>query len=222
MARRSFANLAVAVLVLVIAACGEAVAPVDQASEQRPATVAELRGPWRQAPLRLDVATRGRIEQACRREIEMPPGATAVVIDVRGAGVATIRIAGVNAGSCDALEISANGQIAGAGAGWRAPGPDDAIGLPAGKLGHIEKQTVGGGSLTVEGWSVYGRAGPGIASVVIEPQNHLAVIATLQNGWFAAWWPAQANRPNRDGAAHPPFVVRAYDPTGTLLDQIDS
>ena len=44
------------------------------------------------------------------------------VVDVRGAGVAVVRMVGQGAGTCDALEITAAGQINGAGGGWTAGG----------------------------------------------------------------------------------------------------
>jgi hypothetical protein len=208
----------VAVAVL-IGACDEAVIEPEPVVI-RPATVAELTGPWRPTPLGLDVAMRTRVEQACRRDIEMPLGSVAAVIDARGASVVTVRMTGENPGSCDALEVMANGQVAGAGSGRRAEDREKLPILGPSELGPIEKQTIAGGNLKTEGWSVTGRAGVGITLVVVEPLNHMAVVATLENGWFGAWWPARPGEPPRDGARFPPFGIRAYDAFGVLQDEI--
>ena len=97
MGRLSLARL-VAVAFLIVA-CDEAVVEPEPVVI-RPATVAELTGPWRPTPLGLDVAMRTRVEQACRRDVQMPLGSVAAVIDARGASVVTVRMTGENPGSC--------------------------------------------------------------------------------------------------------------------------
>jgi hypothetical protein len=211
--RRPLAILAVTALV--VAACGE---PADvPVVATRPATIAELRGPWQATPVVLDPATRGRIEEACRREMEMPPGRAAVLIDARGAAVVTVRMDG---GSCNALELAEDGQILGAGGGFRATEPEGLQRLQGSRFAELEKETVNGGGLLVEGWAVRGRFGADIVSVVIAPANRPVVIATLENGWFGAWWPDGPGDPPRDGNRHPPFFVRGYDAAGVLLDEV--
>ena len=44
------------------------------------------------------------------------------------------------------------------------------------------------------------------------------------NGLFAAWWPALAGEgdPLRGGAQRPNVVVRAYDPAGVMVDEIQT
>lgn len=208
---------------LLVIGCGDAPEPAFVPA--RPATIAELVGPWRATPLLLDAAMWGRVEQTCRRDIEMPPGGVVAVVDARGAGVVTVRMTGDHAGSCDSLAITADGRVAGAGSGWRADGPERFAVLGAAELAGIETAMVGGGILQASGWSVYGRSGASIASVVVEPRNHPAVIASLRNGWFSAWWPqlpgeAGPDRLADDRADHPPMVIRGYDATGELVAQI--
>jgi hypothetical protein len=198
--------------------CGDD-APGPAFVPARPATIAELTGPWRATPLLLDPVMWARVEQTCRRDIEMPPGGAVAVIDARGAGVATVRMTGDHAGSCDSLQITADGRVAGAGSGWRADGPERFAVLGAAALAGLETGSIGGGTLDVTGWSVYGRAGPAITTVIVEPANHPAVAATLMNGWFSAWWPRLPGQPAPDpggGAqAQPPFVVQGFDADGT-------
>lgn len=215
---------ALVITIGLVGACGEAgpdpSADVAPAGPILAAGLADLTGPWRASPLRLDPVLRANVEHACRRDIEFPAGSTAAIMDARGAGVVTVRVTGQNPGSCDALEITATGDVVGAGGGWRGGDPEVVARIPPDKLGGIERGTVAGGSLKVEGWSVYGRAGDGIASVVVQPVNHPAVQASLEGGWFSAWWPARPGDPTRDGAQHPPVVVRGYDVFGLLLDEV--
>ena len=121
----------------------------------------------------------------------------------------------------DALEITPGGQINGAGGGDTAGGVEQLAPIDATALTEAQVGSIGGGSLKVQGWSVIGRAGPGIASVEIEPAGAPAVLATLENGWFAGWWPANIP-PDRlgDPALAPDVVVRGYDAAGTLLAEV--
>ena len=153
--------------------------------------------------------------------MERGPGNTAALVDVRGGGVAVVRMVGQGAGRCDALEITPAGQINGAGGGDTAGGVEQLAPIGATELAEAQIGSIGGGSLTVQGWSVIGRAGPGIASVEIEPAGAPAVLATLENGWFAGWWPANVP-PDRlgDPALAPDVVVRGYDAAGTLLAEV--
>jgi hypothetical protein len=204
---------------LLAAACGGEAAPA--LPPQAPAPIAQLVGPWQPQPFVLDPALRSRIEQACRRDTERGPASTAALVDVRGGGVAVVRMVGQDAGTCDALEITGAGQINGAGGAWRADGVEQLPPIEATELTDAQVGSVGGGSLTVQGWSAIGRAGPAIASVEIEPAGAQAVLATLENGWFAGWWPANVP-PDRlgDPALAPDVVIRGYDAAGALLAEV--
>jgi hypothetical protein len=155
--------------------------------------------------------------------MERLPGSVAAVMDARGEGVVTVRMTGVSSGSCDALQVTIGGEVMGAGGGSTEGGGGLEQLAPIGQfeLAMLERSEVGGGSLSATGLSLRGRAGAGIASVVVQPGDHAAVLATVENGWFAAWWPKeglqdQMGRPQ----IWPPFVVRAYDAAGTLVDEI--
>jgi hypothetical protein len=195
--------------------------------QRLPATLTELTGPWRPTPLLLDSALWARAEAACRKDMEMPPGTRALIIDARGASVVTLRMTGATSGSCDSLQLLPNGQFTGAGGG-RSGGSGEHLGPRSGaKLGSLERQVVGGGDLKVSGWSIYGSAGDEIATVVVEPVGHQAVQATLMNGWFSAWWPAVPGEPDPlggvpwpDGSQWPSVVVRGYDASGVVRDEV--
>ena len=224
MARRSISRLATVVLVLALVGCGEDAAEPPVAPP--PASLAELVGPWRTQPLRLDEGTWSQIEAVCRRDIEFPAGTHALLIDVRGAGVATVRMTGAQSGVCDALAVTPDGAVAGAGGGSRNEAPE-AFKIPPGTtLGPIEYGNVGGGDLKINGWSVRGPAGAGIATVIVEPIGQPRIVATVMNGWFSAWWPVQSGangQPRRmpDPPEPPPKVrIQGFDANGVLVNQI--
>jgi len=216
MARVLLAILTVGLLFA--AACGAEGAPAPLPA---PAAIQQLTGPWQPRPFLLDAALRSRVEQTCRSDMERGPGSVAALVDVRGGAVAVVRMVGRGAGMCDALEIEAAGQITGAGGGWMQEGVEQLAPIGATTLAEAQVGSVGGGGLTVQGWSVVGRAGPEIASVVIEPAGAQPILATLENGWFAGWWPS--NVPpgvDRNPDLGVDVVVRGYDAAGTLLDEV--
>jgi hypothetical protein len=181
--------------------------------------VAELTGPWRAKPLGLDPVMRRAIEAACGRDMEVR-GTPAVFMDVRGEGVAIVRLSGARSAGCDAMHIQADGSVIGAGGGWSQDGPERLAAIGADAFADIQRSRVEGGNLTATGSSVLGRAGAGIASVVIEPLGQPQVVASLQNGWFGAWWPAPAGA-FAGGGEGPPIIIRGYDLLGTLISEVE-
>lgn len=217
MARVPLAILAVGLAFA--SACGGE--DVQDALRPAPASLLQLTGPWQPRPFVLDQAMRSSVEQVCRRDMERGPGNTAALVDVRGSGVAVVRMVGQGAGMCEALEITIGGQITGAGGGWTAGGVEQLAPIEATELMDVQFGSIGGGNLKVQGWSMSGRAGPGIASVEIAPVGVPAILATLENGWFAGWWPANLPPDGLGGPApQPEVVVRGYDAAGTLLAEV--
>jgi hypothetical protein len=220
----SIARLAAAAFLLVLVACETET--IEAPFEPPMATPQELVGPWRQFPLRLDPLVWAQIEEACRKDMLLAPGSRAVIIDARGAGVATVRMTGAMVGHCNALQITPRGDVVGAGGGYSGPGPERLEPLAPADLGPLEIQDVGGGNLTVTGWSAHGRAGDAIATVFVEPRGGPPVQATLMNGWYSAWWPTLSGAvgpgPGGPGGGGfgPPVVVRAYDAAGVLLEEL--
>lgn len=217
MARVGFVILAAGLLFA--AACGSEGAPV--ALQPGPASLVQLTGPWQAEPFALDPLLRSRVEQTCRRDMERRPESVAALVDVRGAGVAVVRMVGPGAGMCDALHITETGEVVGAGGGWTAGDAEQLPAIGLDEVADVQVGSVGGGSLKVQGYSVVGRAGGAISSVVIEPHGVPPILATLENGWFAGWWPAlmppdQLGNPERA----PDVVVRAYDEAGALLAEV--
>lgn len=184
----------------------------------RVATLPDLVGPWRAIPLRPDPAMADRIADTCAHDMQGPANVPAQIIDVRGGGVAIARLSGPTVAiGCDALQITAAGNVDGAGGGWLSNEAEvlDPIGDAA--LENIERATIEGGALKIRGWSVNGRAGPAIAAVIIEPEGGPTVTATLENGRFAGWWPGRlpglGNRPGDQPAVR----IRGFDASGTQV-----
>ena len=200
---------------VVLAACGGDSVLLGPAI----ATAQDISGPWRPTPLILDPRLRDRIALTCRRDMERLPTSAVAVIDARGLEVAVVRMTGDSAGSCDALQISAAGQVNGAGGGWRQDGVEQLEAIDEDEIKGVELGNVGGGSLKAQGWSVMGRSGTAIAMVVVETPNQPQILASLENGWFAAWWPAVIPDLNRGQGAQPEpeYVVRGFGADGTLL-----
>jgi hypothetical protein len=223
---RSIAAIAVVMAALVVAACdvGSASSAESDGGDGagvpvlEPAILADLVGPWRREPVGLLEVTARRIGEACSRDMGGPPGVPLQLIDVRGAGVAIVRLSGPTAAiGCDALQITPTGDILGAGGGWST---DQAEVLPAigpTELADIQRSTITGGDLHVAGWSVVGRAGAGIAAVTVAKAGGPVVVATLQNGWFAAWWPAPAAAVADGGGIQPAVLLRGFDSFGNQL-----
>lgn len=214
--RRPLATLLAAALV--IASCGG-----DEETLEAPvrfASLAELTGPWRAIPLTLDPVVRERAAAGCRRDMELPAATVAAIIDARGAGVVTVRMTGAGAGRCEALEITSRGEVFGAGGGWSGnQEPMAGEPLPT-KLGDVEHGSVGGGNLHVQGFSVLGRAGAAIAVVEVVMADGESIAATVENGWFSAWWPAQIPNQHFGFDPFPDVLIRAFDASGVQLDQV--
>ena len=155
------------------------------------------------------------IEGVCRRDIEFPAGAHALHIEVRGGGVAIVRMTGAQWGSCYTLQITPDGRVNGAGGGERSSDSEQWVVPPGTLLGPIQQQTVDGGDLKLTGWSVSGPVGAGIQTVIVQPLGQPQIVATVMNGWFSAWWPAQLADPMRppgEASTAPAKHAGCHDP----------
>jgi hypothetical protein len=107
--------------------------------------VQDLLGPWQATPFAMDPALRIAVEDACRRDVQEPRAGRGIV-DARGRGVATVRLTGPVVAKCDALIITPEGEVEGAGGGtggFKDPAaPQDGV-----HIGFIEGGLImGGGS----------------------------------------------------------------------------
>lgn len=93
----------------------------------------------------------------------------------------------------------------------RAPQPDQILGV---------------GVSTAAGddgiyWTTHGTVGSNVAAVTVVSADGLRIEATVQNGWFAAWWPSRytGTESGRDLPEGMRWIVTLTD--GTVLDPID-
>jgi hypothetical protein len=202
--------------ILTISACSstpslgsaEPAGPV-QPDPVRAATLAELIGPWRREPLRPPAAVIAAADRTCRLTEQMfPRDVELVAIDARGGGRLPTTFAGDDAMAyCGFLTIADNGTLSGSLSGSQTGFTEPVLG-PGRLLGW---GGTGGGA---DVWcSFTGRAGPGVARVVIEAQVAGPLTATLQNGWYVGWWPVSCRFSD-------PLVIAAYDAGGRVTDQI--
>ena len=204
-----------AVAVLVVAAIWVAFAPAPAGwvgrADPAAATLAELIGPWRAAPLRLDPVTEMKADQACRSDSEFPDGMRLVLADARGGGkLPTIYVGDDSMADCVYTEIGAAGQVSGS-----LSSVQHGLGgnTRPGKLSPGGGGGVGGAG----GWTyTSGRVGEGIVTVVVSVAGIGPITATIQNGWYLAWWEGAPDR----GGPRQPRTVTAFDASGSILDQV--
>ena len=115
---------------------------------------------------------------------EFPQETRLVVIDARGAGRIQAQYAGPRSteASCIDMTIDAAGQVVAGGGGTGFGAQEWSILKPF----EIEHH---GGYSSEESSTTVGRAGPGIAKVVIAMPAQPQVTASLENGWYLVWRP---------------------------------
>lgn len=152
----------------------------------RAATLIGLTGPWQAEPFELDAGFRAAVDQACRTDPAGPLPAALVVTDARGDGrVILLYATDLERATCF-VTVGVTGDIE-CGCVLSTSRLDGARALEPGQLVWEEQFGVGGRG--DGGWSsVTGRAGPGIEAVVIRPPGQPAMLASMQNGWFATSW----------------------------------
>lgn len=142
-------------------------------------------GPWQPVPFTLPGQIIEAADRTCRRSFdEFRQQTQLMVIDARGAGRIEAQYAGLNGedATCAGMTIDAAGRIepGGGGTGFR--------GQAFRVLQAFELESIAGYG-SIEGSATSGRAGPGIASVVLTMPGKPPVTASLASGWYLAWWP---------------------------------
>ncbi len=153
------------------------VAAVTLGSSAAPAFAGWQRTPTRPAPGQLAQAA-----EACGQDLGSP-----VLTDSRGPYTASIYADSTTSELClagDGASMSARHTLA-------APAS-----LAAGQIepGGLGTQDSTGNALTV----VDGRTGSGVTAVSIERSDGSSVQATVDNGWYLAWWPGTVTATNAD------------------------
>ncbi|MFL5775173.1 MAG: hypothetical protein ACJ76W_02760 [Chloroflexota bacterium] len=192
--------LTLVVVAMVTVGCGsdatEAVEPPHSIHE-----------PWQVEPFAVDQALLTSAQAACGdmvAEQRAPEGALSLVAaDARGGSHLFLVSANQNAESECFVEIAPTGEATTKSGG--ASSGDVFKPLVPGGIELVGSSSGSTGADTMS-WLV-GRAGPGVARVVVTLADNRPVVASLSSlGWYAAWWP--------DGT--PSAKVTAYDGAGVV------
>jgi hypothetical protein len=195
---RGFLTLAMAVGVC--AGC-------DEAEPFSPAATHDLAEPWQARPFAVDPTLIAAAERICRDPARQmfPAGLPLVLVDARGDNRLTLLFAGPADTSQCFLTRDGAGQLTfaggeGSGGDVRpALGPTEIIFNGAGSEDHPVRPTSHG----------VGRVGIAVATVELIPPSGVSVQASLNRGWFAAWW---------YGLDHEAVIkFRGYDAAGRLV-----
>jgi hypothetical protein len=191
----------IAALLFVNVACGL------RRPDEVTAPAGAIDGPWRPVPFALPGPITEAVDRTCRGFTEeFPQQARLVVIDARGAGRVEARYAGPNGveATCTRMTIDATGRVVAGGGGIGIGGQEWRVLQPL----EIEDQSGFGSN---ESSTAMGRAGAGIATVVIVMPGKPPVTASLTNGWYLAWWP---------GAWPPGTKIVGLDSLGQTVSEI--
>jgi hypothetical protein len=207
-AHRRTARLAGPLVALsaLVGGCGEA--------EIVPLPSHDLSEPWQAQPFAVDQALVIAAEQKCREGNVgiAPPGSQLVVVDARGGNRLTlIFVAPTANGQCFLKRDPAGrftpdgGEGEGSSNAWPALGPTE---VTFNGVGSADSPPDPNGAITATS-HLLGRAGAAVASTEVVLPSGVSFLASLNRGWFAAWWPGL----DHDAAV----IVRGYDASGRLV-----
>jgi len=135
--------------------------------------------------------------------LQPPKNLSLVAVDARGGSRVFLVNANRDSESECLVEIAASGQAKTKTGGATSGDPFKPLAPGAIELMGMSTGTNGPDTMS----SVVGRAGPGVARVVITLGDNRPIVASLsQSGWYAAWWP--------DGTAS--TKATAFDGVGTV------
>lgn len=160
------------------------------ASDPTVVNPAEVAG-WAATPTLATGTTNTELAAQCQ-DI-MHTSAPAVILEKRGASNLTVL-----ADSSECLNAQGDdipGALITGGQGFvpaEKPGPDEVQVLQADSLGAVGPGDTAdqGEPIPATGYmGVFGQVGSAVENVVIHTPDHGDVTASIDNGWFAAWWP---------------------------------
>jgi hypothetical protein len=192
--------LALVVAAFVVAACGaDAADPVEP-----PHNIHE---PWQAEPFAVDPAILVSAQAACRDMesgmLQPPANLSLVAVDARGGSRVFLVNANRNNETECLVEIAASGKATTKSGGASSGDPFKLLAPGAIELMGMSTGTNGPDTVS----SVVGRAGPGVARVVVTLADNRPIVASLsQSGWYAAWWPDATSSTK----------ATAYDGVGTV------
>lgn len=153
---------------------------------------------WSATPALVGADTWGMLEADCQGFGFEPSRASAVIVEERGGSNLTVLADGT---LC--LQVLYDGSFHPAGGGSEtipatAPGGDEIQVIHANVLwaeGIGSRGDPNDVTLTRGYVDTFGRVGPGVERIVIHTVDSGDVVASIDNGWFAAWWPSLGELP---------------------------
>jgi hypothetical protein len=206
MAGRTIPSWLVTLALAVVVAGG-----CDDTAEQTVPPIHDLGEPWQAVPFVVDPTIVARAERVCRDADVLPDKAEQLVLaDARGGNFVFLMFAnGFNDGQCS-VERQADGVFINQGGGGSFGGNLRAVvppnGLEFAGSGSESVPRAPGQPNELRSYAT-GRVGAGIAVVEVVLTDGSSLQATVDNGWFAAWWPTAAEVK----------VVRGHDRGGSVI-----
>ncbi len=192
---------------LIAGGCGEA--------EIVPLPIHDLSEPWQAKPFAIDQSLVVDAERTCR-DVNVGiavPGSQLVVVDARGGNRLMLLFVEPTANAQCFLKRDPAGRFisdGGAGEGrsdaWPTIGPNE---VTFNGVGSADSPPDANGAITATSHLI-GQAGEAVASAEVVLPSGITFLASLNRGWFAAWWPGL----DSDAAV----IVRGYDANGRLVD----
>ena len=188
---------------LAIGGCGDA-----EVTDQPPAALHDLAEPWQPIPFAVEDSLVISAERICREGQDLAPaGSQLFVVDARGGNRLTLLFVGARDNGQCFVRRDAGGRLTmdgGEGEGGSDPWPP--LGLTEITFNGVG--TTGGDGPGTSSSHLIGRAGAGIAVAEVVLPSGQTLQASLNRGWFAAWWPG--------GDPNLVVSVRGYDAAGGL------
>jgi hypothetical protein len=194
---------AIGVLVLPLGGCGEA--------QIAPAPLHDLAEPWQAQPFAVDPSLVTSAENVCRTtwSTSIPAGLPLLLVDARGANRMLLFFAGAGADYECFVVRDRTGRLktpgGGGGSGPPRPpvGPNEIVGQGAGSESNAGEANQPETSVSY----VIGRSGANVTVVEVVLAAAGPIRASVNRGWYAAWWPGSDTQ----------VQARGYDAGGNLV-----
>ncbi len=134
--------------------------------------------------------TRAEFDAACLADQAMPDGLGLVVMDARGEGRLVVGYGADDGGGSEAWLQATIGAEPPSKCQMMSTSQAGLLPLGERELRITNNASMGGD----DGWwsVIAGQAGADIAQVVADVPGSPRIVATLNDGWFALWWPQEA------------------------------
>jgi hypothetical protein len=201
--------VAVMLILLIVSACGEATV------SEAPTAIPDLSAPWQAQPFAVDPAIIAAAERLCRDPTTqlVPAGTPLVLGDARGGNRLLLLFAGPGASAECLVTRDRTGGLMPDGGGSSIGDIQPALGPNEMAFRGASTQSSSGGPNEPNPPISYttGRVGAGIQAVEILLPSGVSMRASLDRGFYAAWWPGEGDS----------IRARGYDAAGRLISSAE-